>query len=300
MTDSGVGFELLGVASDETRMLVHRASGYSIPIPGRPVLRDPVPGAKPTYDAIAMMTDLQIELGFRIDRLPTETDPQALAIALATAYGNARATEPPQLRPLAGDNLAKGATAGAWCSYLLRDVPDRTMEQLEVSTRSDTGGVSALYFTVRYPIPIVNPVQWAHFHAAIRGHQRWNTDAIPTIAPTLWPESAFALSGVALTFTREADREADQKAAELGVIADDQTAELLKILLEFSNNDVQPTMELPQFLKTLIPNRLIAHGPADVAQVLLRNFDQIKTMHDLRAWIWQCIWAMGNRASRRN
>lgn len=297
-------FELLGSDDDHTRLLVSREAGYSIPVPGRPLLR-PTPAGPPAYDVVVEMRDLPMELGFRIDRLPAGTDPQALVIALAQAYGTNRATEVPSVRPLRGSQLARGAAGGATCVYNVRPAADanpeaRVMEQVEVHVRPHADRLHALYYTVRYLVPGVSPVQWGHFRAAVRGHQLWDPEQPVPAVPTLFPPSAFAAPNVTLSFTDHAWVEARAKAADLGQMSDDETTALLQALVEFSNNDTPPTLELPRLFVDLIPGRVRSIARPDIAEPLLRNFDEVKTVHDLRAWIWQCVWAIGNRSSRTN
>jgi hypothetical protein len=37
---------------------------------------------------------------------------------------------------------------------------------------------------------------------------------------------------------------------------------------------------------------------ARAADAFLRHIRLVKTMHDYRAWIWQCAWGVGNRTDR--
>ena len=59
----------------------------------------------------------------------------------------------------------------------------------------------------------------------------------------------------------------------------------------------------PTPAQTLIPPQLqlctrkvATVGPPTAAEVLLRNLEACKTAFDLRAWAWQCTWAIGHRA----
>src|SRR4051794_19660259 len=127
-------FELLGSAADETRLLVERETGYSIPIPGHPALAQP-PATLPAYAALVLMADQPINLGFRIDTLPVGVELQPLATALAATYATNRAGHAPGVTQLLGRELAHGATAGARSIYDVRETVTRdarSMEQLEV------------------------------------------------------------------------------------------------------------------------------------------------------------------------
>lgn len=292
------GFELLGDAADETRMLIHREAGYSIPIPGHPRLVEATV-ATPVYGALVAMTDLPIELGFRLDTLPTTVTAEALAIALAAAYSRNRAGTTVNVHPMVGTFLPPGASAGGRCVY---DLPDTEtdddgamMEQLEVTVRAGAGTVLAMYYTVRFKTGPVNPVRWAHVRTAVREHQRF--DGAKTTPPQLWPASAIAASSATLTLTDAAFAEAQAKAGSLGGLSDAEHAAIVTTLLELSGNDVPPSAPLPPFFATLIPAKIREAMPSGLSEILLANFRQVSTYHDLRAWIWQQMWAIGNRSS---
>ena len=292
-------FELLGSIADETRLLVEHETGYSIPIPGHPALAEP-PATTPTYGALVLMADQPIDLGFRLDTVPAGMQPQALATALATAYATNRAGQAPPVTPLHGRDLARGATAGARSLYDDRETvtrDGRTMEQLEVSIRPHGDQLLALYFTVRFTVPGVTAVRWANFRAALIGQQHWDPSAPRSIAPSLWPASRFATSDVVMDLTEPEWAEAKAKADDVGLISEGEREAVIRTLLELSNTDAPPTMEVPAFIAARIPSQIREHVSEIAANVLLRNLDQVTSQHDLRAWVWQCIWAIGNRTS---
>lgn len=73
---------------------------------------------------------------------------------------------------------------------------------------------------------------------------------------------------------------------------------VVKTLLELNDfNDLPATTPLLPLLATLIPLKVNEAAPPGVSSILLANFAEVKTMHDLRAWLWQQVWAIGNRSS---
>ena len=298
MTDVG-GFALLGAPDDETRLLVHRASGYSTPIPGHPTLvaQDPRT-APPRYDAIVRLADLKLEHGVRIDELPAGTDPEELAQALARAYASDRAATPPNIRPVVPAGRPEGTRGAATAMYMLRDVSG-TIEQLVVLVHPRDGGLWALYHTIRHALREVTPVQWAHVRSATVDKQHWDPAAPRTVAPPLWPaHSAYAKPSATLELTPEAWSEAQAKAADVGPLDDRDTEQLVHVLLETANTDDTPTFQVPPVLIQLLTRRIAMIGPSRATDVLLRNLSGVVTAHDLRAWCWQGIWAIGNRDDR--
>src|SRR5450432_98118 len=92
------GFELLGTDDDETRMLVHRASGYAVAMPGHP-RASAAHLDSPASDIVITLTDKPVELAYRLDTMPASLEPEALAVSLALAYGSARIAATPGLQP---------------------------------------------------------------------------------------------------------------------------------------------------------------------------------------------------------
>jgi len=289
-------FELLGAAGDETRVLVDRASGYSVPLPGHPSLAA-TPDGTPTYDAVVTLGDVAAEHGFRRDDLPAGTEPRALAQALATAYGTNRAASPPRVRPIA-DRLRPGTDAGAQATYPLRDMPDPTIEQLWVLVREAPAGLHALYHTTRFRTADLNILQWAHLRSLILDKHHWDPAALRTAVPAMYPSSALAVPSAKLDLTDAAWAEAQAKAADIGPLADEQTAALTDLLLEVAQTDDPPGMKLIPPQIQLYMRKFAMCGPSKAAEALLRNLETCQTAFDLRAWAWQCAWAIGNRDAR--
>ena len=280
-------FALLGSVGDETRLLVHRSAGYSIPIPGHPTITESTEPV-PKLDLVVTMTDLDVELGVRLDTLPSGMEPAALAIALATAFGTTRAGTAPTVR------AAKINAATA--IYEIKGESDR-LEHLTVAVKERDGGLWALYLVVRYRIANVTPIQWANLRTAMFPNQHWDPAAPHASAPRLWPAaSTFAAPTPALALTDQAAREATAKAADLGVMSRDVVIGLTDLLLDFSSQDQAPTEDMPQVILDMARRQLAARAPSQVTEVLTRNLDAVKTVFDFRAWCWQCIYAIGNRA----
>lgn len=300
-------FDLLGATGDETRMLVERTSGYSVPLPGypSPVL---VVASTPKYDAMVVLggatTDpgapasaLRVAHGFRLDEVPAGPEPRALAQALVTAYAANRAASPARPRPIP-DRLRPGTVAGGQATYPLRDAADPTIEQLWVLVRPSPQGFWALHHTTRFRTADLNALQWAHLRSLVVDKHHWDPDAPRTTAPAMYPPSAFARPAAKLDLTDEAWHEATAKARDVGPLADEQTTALADLLVEIAQTDDPPSTPVIPPLLQLHMRKIAMCGPTRAAEALLRNLQACKTMFDLRAWCWQCAWAIGNREGR--
>ncbi|NVB83758.1 MAG: hypothetical protein HOV81_35615 [Kofleriaceae bacterium] len=294
----GGDFELLGSASDETRLLRDRTSGYSVPLPGHPRL-EPAVGGSPTYDVIVRLDDVKAEHGFRRDELPTTADPQALAKALVETYATTRAGTTPRIKPISGSMRPGGVAGGAHAIYRLAEpADDPTMEQLWLLVRPTPTGVQALYHTTRFRTDDLNHVQWAHLRTSIIDKHHWDPEQPRQAAPAIWPASHIAVPSAKLDLTDDAWVEASAKARDIGPLADEQTDALVDILREIAMTDDPPAFELPSMIIELHTRRIAMCGPTRAAEAMLRNLEQCKTALDLRGWAWQCIWAIGNRDER--
>lgn len=288
-------FKLLGAEGDETRLLVDE-TGYSVPLPGHPSLVA-APEDLPRYDVLVRLADVNVEHGFRRDDVPTGNDPRALAQALAIAYGTNRAASPPKPRPIP-DRLRPGTVAGSQATYPLRDVSEPTIEQLFILVRPAPSGFVVIYHTTRFRTADLNILQWAHLRSlSIAGHH-WDPAQPRTTAPSLYPPSAFALPTARLDLTDAAWAEAQAKAADVGALSTEQTTALADVLLEIAQTDDPPAQVLIPPQVQLYMRKVAMVGPSKAAEVLLRNLEACKTAFDLRAWAWQCAWAIGNRDDR--
>jgi hypothetical protein len=177
-------------------------------------------------------------------------------------------------------------------TYPLRDEPEPTIEQLWVLLRPTPSGVAALYHTTRFRTGDLDLLQWAHRRSLIIDQHRWGEPL--TTAPSLYPPSTFALPAARLDLTDAAWAEAQAKAADLGELTSEQATALTGALVELAQTDDPPTQP-PQL--ELAMRKVTTVGPSKAAEVLLRNLEACKTAFDLRAWAWQCTWAIENRAS---
>lgn len=293
MTVPSDAFDLVGEGRDETCLLVHRATGYAIGIPGAPQI------AGASADRIRLVAPAPpIEHELRVDVLPAETHPQALSLALASAYARNRTGGNATATPLPPSRRAAGAAGAARASYTIPGSPKPTIEQVVVTARPHERRLAAVYHTSRCLAGDVSPVQWAHVRAAMLVASRWEP-VPPTTAPMLWPAtSTFAEPSAALTLTPAAWSLAQAKATEIGPLSDEQTQALLQQLLAIANTDDPPTLDVPTYLSHLIARQVAVAGPTRATEALLRNLEDVKTTHDLRAWCWQNIWAIGNRDDR--
>jgi hypothetical protein len=297
VSDPAEGFVLLGTPADETRLLVHRGHGFSIPIPGHPVLAASIPPGLPAYDVVVELTDLPVEIGVRIDRMPLGPEPVALAATLTQAYAASRAAELRRVGPLRGRLLGQGFDGGANTIYARRDAgPAPQMEHVQVVVHEEDDATYAVYLTTRYAAADVDVVRWANLRTAMAGTQRWDADDPRTEAPRLWPAaSAFAELGPRLLLSPAAHAEAQRKSAELGPLTEPQAAALVDVLISTATSDEPPTHDLHPHMLEIYCRQIAACGPTQACEVILRNTPELRTIHDLRAWCWQGIWALGHR-----
>lgn len=284
-----MAMELLGNDGDETRILVHRESGWSVALVGRPRLVVADASALPRYDVIVALDDVNAEHGFRMDHAETQIAPPALAASFALAYGTNRASGAPRVHPFPA--RVPGGEGGAHAIYPLREsATDPRVEQIVVLVR----GPWALHHTTRFRTDDLNHIQWAHLRTATLHEHRWeprDADAPPKI----WPASMIALPSAKLDLTEEGWSEAVAKAKECGHVEADVTDRIVGLFRDFAMSDPAPSAEIPEPMVNLLAGRVRMAIPAPLASVLVRNASEVKTFFDLRAWSWQCVWAVGNR-----
>ena len=296
MRDAADGFELLGAPADETRLLLHRGRGFSLPIPGH-ASRVAVPAGPPAHDVAVAMADLAVEIGVRIDALPTAAEPAALAASLTQAYALARAAQVRRVAALRGRLLGEGFHAGANTIYQRRDTgPAPLMEHLQVLVRADDTTAWAVYVTTRYAAADLDVVRWAHLRSAMAGHERWEPAGPRTVAPLLWPAySEFAELDARLRLLPAAQTEAHRKSRELGPLSEADAAAVVDELISAASGDEPPTAPVSEALIGAYCRRIAPRIPTRAGETLLRNTPAIRTFHDLRAWCWQGIVAVGHR-----
>ncbi len=286
-------FELLGKAEDETRILRDRASGYSVALVGHPSLVA-VPDGTPRYDGLVRLADVEAEHGFRIDDVPSSMPPQALAVAFATAYAKTRAAEDPQVLAIAPRYIPTGAEGGATAQYRIRDEASSNVEQVWVATKPSPTGVWALYHTTRTSLDDVNPIQWFHLRSTCLDQHHWSETESPR--SPIWPTSAMGTPTAKLDLTEAEWAVAIAKAKDLP--ADLPLAirtELVPFFTSVARVDHPPALVLlPKELEIRWDQLTRMAGPA-IADIFLRNLVDCKTALDLRAWAWECVWAIGNR-----
>ncbi|MBL0216513.1 MAG: hypothetical protein IPQ07_21850 [Myxococcales bacterium] len=289
------GFELRGTDAHETRLLVHPAFGYAIAVPGHARLVAPT-AELPRYGAVLALADGPIEIGLRMDEVPTAIAPDAIAAALALAYARSRALDPDAIKGSALDGrvLARGADAGTRATYVLRGEDPQAMEFLALTTKAAAPIVHALHLTVRYRRTDLTPFAWASLRSALLNHQSWDPERLPST--TLWPASTMVAGSVSFELSAAATAEARAKAADIGTVTPEEVGRLADLLLGFAGTDDAPTMPMHAFVHELTSRQVAAAVPPRIAEVLVRNIADVASMHDLRAWSWQCFWAVGNRA----
>ncbi|MGE0402545.1 MAG: hypothetical protein AB7T06_37935 [Kofleriaceae bacterium] len=280
-------FELQGNDGDETRILHDRISGYSVALAGRPSLA-PMPEGDIKYDVVIKLGDIEVEHGFRIDDVPSPMSPQALAAAFATAYAKNRAQSTPQVNEIPEAYLPTGAVGGARAQYRVRG-SDTNVERVWVATKPSPTGVWALYHTTRADLEQVNPVRWSHVLSTMNGQQRWSDVAAPR-AP-IWPVSEIATASAKLDLTNAERDEAVAKARALG--GHGLGNDIITWLAHLAQTDDPPALVLEPGRVDAVRSQLAVRAPRD-AEVLGRTLDRCRTALDLRAWAWQCVWAIGN------
>jgi hypothetical protein len=92
--------------------------------------------------------------------------------------------------------------------------------------------------------------------------------------------------------------EAQAKAADIGPLTDDQVLSTIDLMVGFGNHDNPPTWELHPYILDMTSQQVAMRCPSRAADAFVRNISLVKTMHDFRAWIWQCLWGVGNRLDR--
>jgi hypothetical protein len=293
-------FELRGADGDETRLVVHDELGYAIAVPGRPHLGVAAPGS-PRYDVVLAMQDAPVEVGLRMDEVPTQIRAPALVAALLTSYATTRAANLARLRPDALDAplLPRGAACGMGASYGLRGDDDAAMESLAIiarTTRADL--VHALFLTVRFRAGDFTPFSWSNLRPALLAHQSFTPGELPSTA--VWPpHPAFAMPKAKLELTDAAFAVAQAKAAQIGQMTPQEVGQIADVLLNATHRDLPPSAAWDHAADLPLARAIAGCIPTVAAEVLLRNQHEVQTAHDFRGWLWQCFWAVGNRASLR-
>lgn len=284
-------FELLGTDGDETRILCERTTGYSVPLVGRPSLAAARDTGEIKYDVVIRLADVDVEHGFRIDDVPSSMSPDALAAAFATAYAKSRARGTPSVNDIPEPHRPTGAIGGARSQYRLRG-SDTEIERVWVATKPSPTGAYALYHTTRASLDQVNPMRWSHLLSTMNGQHRWVEDDSPR--PPIWPASEMALLSAKLDLTHVERDEAVAKARDLA--NHEESSEIVTYLSQLAQTDDPPAAPLDASRVEAVRAQLAARLEPWVAQILGRNLVRCRTALDLRAWAWQCVWALGNAA----
>lgn len=295
MTVSSGGFELSGNDGDETRLVRHPHFEYSIAIPGRPRLA----AARldgPSYDIVVEATDVPIQIGLRIDEdAKGQTEKEIVAAALASYHdGRARIADTKPPAPLLGRALTRGAGFGMRMNYELAGDAERAMEFLAVVAKKRSERTTfVLYLTVRYHRGDVTPFVWSNFRAALLWHQSW----VPWMpaSPDVWPESSFLQRSARFLLTEEALRRARTQAEQVSALTAEQVDKIASYLIEATNLEIAPAAAWPDHYGDDVIDAIERAVPRNVSRVLLADFDQVRTGHDYRGWLWSCYLAIGNR-----
>lgn len=294
--DTGA-FELLGNAEAETRLLLH-TTGYAIAIPGHPEIIA-APASLPTYDAALQMRDVPVEMGFRMDEVPTGIDIPQLAPALMMSYVQSRAREPDSVQAtwLRGRVIANGSRGGMYATYQLAGADDAAMEFLTILFKPvGNAKILAMHMTARYRRDDLTPFGWAHVRNALLFSQSWDPEAYPSTQ--IWPEPCrFALPSARFVLTDRAMHQAEEKAAEISGLLPGDDTKLAQVLIDFAVGMYGPAVRPSDMLEGDVAQKIAVCVPSRVAEILMRNFHELEYMHDFRGWVWQQYWSVMNRAA---
>ena len=281
-------FELRGSTADETRLLVETTTGYSVPIPGHPILEQT--GA----EATVRLTDVKARYGFHIEeaRVPAK---QGLARSLVEEFAASRAREAPVATSVPAMLRPKTAIDGAEAAYPLAEIDDLTIEHVWIVIRPSRSGALVLRRTTTYRAADFMTIKWHHLRTAFSALHHWDADSPRSSSSVIWPESSIALPSATLDLTDDGWMEAKAKAADVGVVTSPQVKAIVEILTNVAEEDFPPSLPVPEIVSALHVRRLRELGR--VGEVLTRNVAQCATALDFRAWAWQCAWALMHRES---
>ncbi len=282
-------FEILGSDHDETRLVGAPALGYSLALAGHPhVIEGQPDGAK--YDIRIALADLPVQHGLRFSEMPDQMNAQALAISLATAYRNTRATSSVESIVEALPDAGM-FDAGAHVLYARKDVDPVQMEYVWVAIHRVPDKYLVLYHTVRFRSADVSMIAWGHLRGSFIAEHAWGARETP---PAIWPASSITRASAKLDLTDTAWVDAKQKATEI----EQPTAALdvVALLRDEALAYASPRASVGDALVRL-RDRITNIAPS-ISSVLLRNLDDCRTFHDLRGWVWQSAWLLSDRPSR--
>jgi hypothetical protein len=297
------GFELQGHDGDETRLLVHAQLGYSVAIAGRPVMSRPS-AELPTYDVVIQLQDAPVELGFRMDEVPTQIRIPALVTASLITYAQMRATGPVgrlRIDAVEPPLLAPGAICTLHAVYGLKGNDAAAMEFLAITAkRCGRDTPHLMHMSVRFRAGDFSPFSFSNLWPALLAHQSWQPGELPSTH--VWPANPrFARPQVKLELTDAAFEVARKKAALIGEISPKDVNQLADYLLSEANRKIAPSAPWNRDLDLPVARAIASSLPTEFAEVLLRDLSEVQTAHDYRGWLWQNYWAVGNRAGlRRN
>ena len=229
--------------------------------------------------------------------IPSDLQAGNLLPAVITSYASARARDPDELDLdwIRGNPLPDGADAGMRVNYPLRGDDDAAMEFLAIVLKRTGAGFHAMHMTVRYRRGDISPFAWSNLRPALLFHHTWEPEG--SVSTQIWPERAvFVPRSVRFELTPGAMRQTEQKAGEISGLLPGDSERLARVLLDFTNGMYPPSYPRPDELEGDVARRIVACLPAKAAEVLLRNFHEVESLHDFRGWLWQQYWAVANRA----
>lgn len=256
----------------------------------------------PKYDIVLQLQDAPVELGFRMDEVPTQIRVPALVTASLITYSQMRAALPvARLRMDAVDLplLAPGAICTLHTVYGLNGDDTSAMEFLAITAKAGRRDTTyLLHMTVRFRAGHFSPFSFSNLWPALLAHQSWQPGELPSAQ--VWPTNPrFARPQGKLELTDAAFEVARGKAALIGEISPKDVNQLADYLLSEANRKIAPSAPWNRDQDLTVARTIASSIPTEFAEVLLRNLSEVETAHDYRGWLWQNYWAVGNRAGLR-
>jgi len=183
-----------------------------------------------------------------------------------------------------------------YANYQLRGDDDMAMEFLTiVLKRVDSSNLLAMHMTVSYRRGDITPLGWAHVRNALLFHHSWDPNKRPSTH--VWPEHCvFVPPSVRFELTKRAMQQAEEKASEISGLLPGDDQKLAEVLIDRAVLMYSPSRPPSEELEGNIAREILACVPSRVAEVLMRNFHEVESLHDFRGWLWQQYWAVMNRA----
>jgi hypothetical protein len=280
---------------EETELFVDERCGFSVAVPGYPERIAVDPTAQPVRHAVLRLQAAPIEVGFRLDRIPTHIAAEALMPLIATAYAGGESDVAPEIT-IAGEELRRpwGAEGAASAIYPLKEPAPWGADVGEVTMLGRSAGPDELTMMVvskRFDRQRVSPFVWASFNAAMMGSLSWQPGAAPPAsAPALWPRSLWFKPGILMA-------PLDEQRILVGLLralvlsATRETRAALRAWVpRLCVVSVRPTLPIGNGIREELRARFAPLEIDSPARGLLRlTVDSLQSVHDVRG-LGQLLW----------